>query len=325
MPRARSGQVIVIGSSNTDLVVSVDRIPKPGETVLGHSFTLFAGGKGANQAVAAARAGASTKFVGAFGNDENGRKRRQDLLSDGIDCSASVILPGKPSGVALIALENGGKRKKSDNAIVVASGANQYLSSRTVARALAKIDAQDVVLCSLEVPMASVETAIKAARARGATVILNPAPSPVGGLSTRTLAGVNYLTPNEHEFFDLLHVRFDSPDVSARFKVLERACRRYGHAPVMVITRGASGVTAYQPGMAGFLAVRPPKVTAVDTVGAGDCFSGAFAAALAQGETDLREVLRFAVCASALCVTKKGAQAAMPRKQQILRLLRSLH
>jgi ribokinase len=317
--------VIVIGSSNTDLVVSVDRIPKPGETVLGHSFTIFAGGKGANQAVAAARAGASTQFVGAFGDDENGQKRRRDLVSDGIDCTRSVILRGKPSGVALIALEKGAKGKKSDNVIVVAGGANQFLSTRTVARALAKIDPQDVVLCSLEVPMAAVEVAIKASRARGATVILNPAPSPVGGLSARTLAGTNYVTPNEHEFCDLLGEAFDSPSVAGRLQALERSCRRYGQAPVIVTTHGASGVMAYQPGVKDFVRVRPPKVTAVDTVGAGDCFSGAFAAALAQGITDLREALRFAVCASALCVTRKGAQAAMPRKKEILQWLRKVH
>lgn len=325
MPRTQSGQVIVVGSSNTDLVVSVDRIPKPGETVLGHAFTLFAGGKGANQAVAAARAGAVTRFVGAFGDDENGQNRRQDLLKDNIDCSGSVVLKHKPSGVALISLERGGKGKKSENSIVVASGANQLLSARTVTRALAKLSPQDVVLCSLEVPMPAVQAAIKVARSCGATVILNPAPSPQGGLSNRILAGVNYLTPNEHEFFDLLQVKFGATGMMARFQALERSCRRYGRAPVMVITRGASGVSAYQPGIAGFLSVRPPPVTAVDTVGAGDCFSGAFAAVLAQGETNLQAALRFAVCASALCVTQKGAQAAMPRKQQILRLLRSLH
>lgn len=324
MPAPRNRRVVVVGSSNTDLVVAVERIPGPGETVLGGSLAVFAGGKGANQAVAAARAGARTGFIGAFGDDAYGLARLAELEAEGVDCSGSTTFPGKPSGVALIALVSGGSNRKSENAIVVAPGANHRLSPKTVRASLGQLAPGDVVLCSLEVPLGAVRAAASVARKLGAHLILNPAPFPPEGLPLDLLAEVEILTPNEHELSNLLGASLGTPQASRRLRALERACRKRGRAPIIVTTRGALGVDTFQSGVYSSRVVKPPRVRAVDTVGAGDCFCGALAAALASGETNLRDALRFAVAASALSVTRKGAQAAMPRKSAILALLKKV-
>ncbi len=322
---APGARVFVVGSSNTDFVVQVAAIPRPGETVLGGKLAVFAGGKGANQAVAAARAGAKTCFVGAFGSDANGVGRRADLERDGIDCSPSVLRKGEASGIAMIALVPASKTKKGDNAIVVAPGANAALSARQVRQGLASLSASDVVLCSLEVPLPAVAAAAKLARSRGALAILNPAPLPASGLSDEFLAAFDLVTPNEHELAGLLGATAGSKSAEIKLAALCARLARRGQSPRFVITRGASGVDVFD-GHYQSSVVTPPRVRAIDTVGAGDCFSGAFAAALALGasRSELCEALRFAVAASAISVTRPGAQASMPTRAEITRVLERL-
>jgi ribokinase len=284
-------------------------VPAAGETLLGGKLLRFAGGKGANQAVAAARAGAPVVFIAAFGADENGRERRRDLEREGVDCSHAVRRRGQPSGVALIA------RAPRDNAIVVAPGANQSLSPRDVRRGLSSLSGRDVLLCSLEVPLDAVTEAAAIGAQRGALVIINPAPLPSSGLPDELLSCADVMTPNEHELRGLIG---QAPSPAAR-----AALARLGPHLAFVITRGARGVDLCRDGRYQRGVVRPPAVRAVDTVGAGDCFSGALAAALARGRRDLGAALAFAVAASALCVTRPGAQAAMPLRREIDALKRA--
>jgi ribokinase len=300
-------RVFVVGSSNTDIVVEVPHIPAPGETVLGGALQTFAGGKGANQAVAAARAGAATRFIGVFGADANGRARRADLEHEGIDCSGSARRRTEPSGIALIA------RAPRDNAIVVAPGANASLRPADVRRGLVALTRADVVLCSLEVPLDAVTEAAQAAADRGALVVLNPAPLPSSGLPDELLSCVDVLTPNQGELERLIGRRASA--------AAGRLLTRIGPHLTFAITRGARGVDVFAAGSYRRAAVTPPRVKVVDTVGAGDCFSGALAAALARRRNDFDAALRFAVAASALSVTRAGAQASMPSRREIERLL----
>ncbi len=309
-------RVVVVGSTNTDLVVHTGRLPGPGETVLGGDLLTFAGGKGANQAVAAARAGAETIFIGAFGDDDFGRARRADLEREGVDCSRCVTKRGTPSGVALIAIGEGKKGARSENMILVAPGANARLAPADVRRALPKLGRSDALVCSLEVPLAAVGEALRAAWRMGCgNIALNPAPLPAGGLPRDFRDHCHFVTPNETEFESL----FGAPPGSraARRSVAGYRGKHPARHPLVVVTRGSRGVDLYDgddyaPGYAA-----PPKVQPVDTVGAGDCFNGSLAAELAAGK-DLDAALRFAVTAAAIKVTRHGAQAGMPRRREVL-------
>ncbi len=317
--QSRKNRVIVIGSSNTDLVVHCESLPRPGETVLGQDMLTFAGGKGANQAVAAARAGADVRFIGAFGDDAFGQARRADLEREGINCSGCVTKKGVPSGVALIGIGRGEGGAKAENLIIVAAGANARLTPEDVRRGLPKDlgreagIASDVVLCSLEVPVAAVLEAMKLAAQRSAnlTVILNPAPFPSAAVMKTLLRGKpKYVTPNEGEF-EALGARVGTSSAA-------KACAAYT-ASNFLVTRGPAGVDAYLDGEYLPSYAVPPKVKAIDTVGAGDCFNGCLAAGLAAGRED---AIQFAVTAAALKVTRQGAQAGMPRLSEILKALR---
>ena len=295
----RSGRVVVVGSSNTDLVVHCPRLPFPGETVLGRDLLTFAGGKGANQAVAAARAGAKVVFAGAFGDDAFGRARRADLEKEGVDCSACVTKKGVSSGVALIGIGS----RHAENLIMVAPGANARLTPADVRKALRRLGPQDVLLLSLEIPPASVYAAAAEAAAAGACVVLNPAPFPAGGLPRRLWRCVRLATPNETEFKQLGPV---SRRLAERDKIS------------FIVTCGAAGARWLAPGR-GPETYPAPRVKAVDTVGAGDCFNGCLAAELARGCGGISDALRFALAGAALKVTRAGAQAGMPRRAEILR------
>jgi ribokinase len=298
------GRVIVVGSSNTDLVVRVAKLPGPGETVLGGEFDVFAGGKGANQAVAAARAGARVVFMGAFGSDPQSAARRHDLEVEGVDCSRAVTKRHVAGGVAMIAVRSGG-RGRAENSIVVSPGANALLTANDVRRNIPELGPRDVVLCSLEVPLAPIVDAMRAGRRAGATVVLNPAP--LTRLGRDVLALASFVTPNQIEFEALVGSRRAARDPR----------RLLGIGPVLLVTRGSLGVQVLQNGLDPWV-IGPPRVRAVDTVGAGDCFNGAFAAALARNPGDVASALRFAVAASALSVTRPGAQRSMPSRRHIL-------
>ncbi|GMV82073.1 MAG: ribokinase [Planctomycetota bacterium] len=326
------GRVIVVGSTNTDLVVHCEALPEGGETVLGGDLLTFAGGKGANQAVAAARAGAKVHFIGAFGDDAFGRARRADLEKEGVDCSGCVTKKGVPSGVALIAIGSGGKGKrkaKAENQIVVAPGANMRLTPADVKRGLPKnLTIQDALVCSLEVPFDAIAVALAAARTAHCSTILNPAPMPPKGLPDALLRHPHFLTPNESECAGILGLPHGSPAIPtrgpAKLKSIAQRFQTLGY-PMLLITCGARGVDLCDGDHYAKNFSRAPKVQAVDTVGAGDCFNGCLAAHLSfDDHADVNRAVDFAVAAAALKVTRHGAQAGMPRRAEILRMLKRM-
>ncbi|MBV4459227.1 ribokinase [Pseudomonas sp. COR58] len=298
-----SANVVVIGSLNMDLVTRAPRLPLGGETLIGHSFATVPGGKGANQAVAAARLGAAVAMVGCVGNDAYGAQLRDALLAERIDCRAVSTVEGS-SGVALIVVDD-----NSQNAIVIVAGANGALTSAVVDRFDDVLQAADVVICQLEVPDATVGHALKRARALGKTVILNPAPAG-RALPPDWYAAIDYLIPNESEAATLSGLPVDS---------LESAERAASHliglgAGKVLITLGAQGLL-FASGT-GFEHFPAPKVKAVDTTAAGDTFVGGFAAALARGESEA-QAIRYGQVAAALSVTRAGAQPSIPTRSEV--------
>jgi ribokinase len=293
-----SGRVIVVGSVNVDLVVTTEHLPAPGETVIGGRYARHHGGKGGNQAVAAARLGARTAFVGAVGGDTFGIDARAALEAEGIDVGGLLMLPDEPTGVALILVDGTG-----ENSIAVAGGANAALGSVQVRAALKRLvlTAEDVVLVGHEIRTAATHEALRLGRIAGATTILNPAPSTGLGRSTLELADV--LTPNEGELATLTG---GDGTPSARAK------RLLGRDPArraVLVTLGAKGAMLVVGRRA--RAIHAPRVQPVDTVGGGDALNGALAAGLAAG-LDLAEAARRAVVAASLAVTRAGAREGMP-------------
>ena len=280
MSRSRP-HLIVVGSSNTDLVLQCARLPRPGETLLGGAFARFAGGKGANQAVAAARAGARVTFIGAHGNDDFGQAAKAGLRREGIDVRYFREHRHAPSGVALILV--GGRDRQ--NLIAVARSANDTLTAADVRAARSVFRRADAVVAQLEVPLAAVQAAAELAAAAGIPFILNPAPA--RKLPARLLRRVHTLTPNEHEV-----------------RIVGTGARQ------TVVTLGARGVRVEGR------RIPAPKVKPVDTVGAGDCFTAWLAVGLAEGLT-LESAARRAVRAAALAVTRPGAQPGMPYRREV--------
>ncbi|HWM08523.1 MAG TPA: PfkB family carbohydrate kinase [Solirubrobacteraceae bacterium] len=290
-------EVVVVGSVNADLVVTVARLPRAGETVAGGTFARWGGGKGANQAVAAARAGAQVAMVGAVGADDLGDEALRELEAEGIDVSAVARLDGVATGVAAIVVD-----ERGENQIAVASGANASLAGDEVARALAALGPRGVVLLGHEVPPAAVEAGIAAARAAGWLAVLNPAPARE---LPADLDGVT-LIPNADEARELAGE--DDAEAAAR------ALAARSGAPVLV-TIGADG--ALLVGGDAVERLPAPAVDVVDTTGAGDAACGALAAELAAGRPVL-EAARFAMAAAALSTRAAGARAGMPRRDEIV-------
>jgi ribokinase len=302
-----AGRVVVVGSTNTDMTVRVPHIPRPGETVCGRDFRVTGGGKGANQAVAAARAGAPVLFVTALGTDALGDRALEGLAAEGIDVTLVRRVPDAASGVALIFVDEAG-----ENSIAVASGANTALAPADLEPLLSQLDAGDVLLVQLEIPLETVCAAVQAAAARGARVILNPAPA--GALPDTLLRAVTVITPNEHEAAQLTGLEMGGADGLSQ---AARALHARGVRDVL-ITLGPRGVYA---STADAVAHEPAfRVAALDTTAAGDVFNGALAVAMIEGRT-MREAIRFAGAAAALSVTRAGAQASAPRRADITALL----
>lgn len=293
--------VVVLGSSNTDMVVPVGHIPKVGETVLGSDLVVAAGGKGANQAVAAARLGAQVRFVGAIGDDDFGTKALQGLRQEGIDTEHLKVVPGVPSGVALIVVDAEGR-----NAIAVASGANSHVSANDVHSAAGVLEGAGVLLVQLETPVHAVREALRLAHERGCRTVLNPAPVPPAGLPDPLLALVDVLTPNEGEAQALV-------GYGGTPEELAQALLGRGVASV-VITLGEEGALVATSDRQERIPAH--HVRAVDTTAAGDAFSGALAVALAEGQ-DIFEAAGFASAVAALSVTKRGAQPSMPMRSEV--------
>lgn len=303
-----AGSVLVVGSANTDLVLRLDRLPRPGETLLGGRFATSPGGKGANQAVGAARAGGRVVFVARLGDDPAGRLAVEGYRRAGIDVRHIVRDPGEPSGTAFIFVARDG-----ENCIGVAPGANAKLSAADVRRATAAFRGAAVLLTQLESPPAAVATAVRLAAARGITVILNPAPArPVPDTLLRRVA---IITPNETEAGVLTGLRVR--DAASAARAAERLLKR--GAGAAVITLGARGAFVAAPGVR--VLVPGFKVKAVDTTAAGDIFNGALAVALSE-KLALTDAVRFANAAAALSVARRGAQPSAPDRARIARLLR---
>ena len=281
-----------------DLVTRASRLPRGGETLVGQSFATVPGGKGANQAVAAARLGAEVAMIGCIGSDAYGAQLRDALLVEGIDCQAVSEVPGS-SGVALIVVDD-----SSQNAIVIVAGSNGQLTPASLLAFDAVLQAAEVIVCQLEVPMDTVGYALKRGRELGKTVILNPAPAS-GPLPADWYACIDYLIPNESEASALSGVPVDSLDSA---KVAATHLLKAGVGKV-IVTLGSQGAL-FADGQ-GFEHLLAPKVQAVDTTAAGDTFVGGFAAALASGQSEA-EAIRFGQVAAALSVTRAGAQPSIP-------------
>ncbi len=294
-------QVAVFGSVNMDLVVQVPRLPRPGETLLGNDFASVPGGKGANQAVAAARLGQPTLFVGRCGRDDLGGRLRQALATAGVDTAGLVGHPGA-SGVALIYVDEAG-----ENQIVVAPGANARVGAADVERLPMAPDT--MLLMQLEIPLAAVTQAAVRASRLGQRVMLDPAPAPET-LPSELYKHIDILTPNQGEATRLSGIAVQDLETAT---AAARALQRQGPQTV-VVKLGAQGCVAVS-GAERFV-VPAFKVKAVDTVGAGDAFNGGLAVALAEGQP-LEQALGWASAVAALAVTQPGAQAAMPHRQAV--------
>ena len=290
-------KIIVIGSSNTDMVVRSEQLPRPGESVVGRDFIMAGGGKGANQAVAVARMGHRVIFAAALGQDIFGDAAVESYRQLGIDTSY-IVRKDAPSGVALIMVDSVGQ-----NSISVALGANNLLSAEDVMEVLEQIEAEDLVLLQLEVPMATVDAVVDIASAKGAKVVLNPAPA--GVVSEKTLSKLYLITPNQTEAQTLTGVEVadeQSAELAAKALIAKGVSR-------VVITMGSIGAYLYENGVGEIIPAR--KVAA-----AGDVYNGALCAALAEGQT-LREALVFATKASAISVTRAGAQPSVPTREEV--------
>ena len=300
-------RILAVGSSNTDMIVKVPQIPRPGETLLGGEFVIAAGGKGANQAVGAARAGGDVTFIARVGSDMFGEQAVAGFVQDRINVNHVSRDTVSPSGVALIFVA-----KNGENSIAVAGGANTKLSPADVKRAKAAFALADVLVTQLETPLATVLAAAELAAKHGVRVILNPAPA--RPLPDKLLRRVSILTPNESEAESLTGTKVKNAQAAA--KAAAQLQRR--GVPIVIITLGARGalvagrdVTRLVPGF---------QVKPVDTTAAGDIFNGALAVALGEGR-EVMEAVRFAHAAAAISVTRMGAQPSAPTRAEIRRFL----
>ncbi len=305
MTMVSSPRVVVVGSVNMDVVARVEALPRAGETLAGRELVMNPGGKGANQAVAAARLGAEVAFVGRVGADGFGVELRRTLEEASVDCSQLETISGVASGTALIHVDDEG-----ENAITVIPGANACLTPRDINEARPVMGEADVILLQLEIPLETALAVIDEARDLGVPVILDPAPAPraVDG----RLCRVDVLTPNETEAAALIG------DASASAKATAEALRRAG-ARHVVLKRGAAGAVLLDE--SGTVSRVPAfSVSPVDTTAAGDAFTAALAVEWARG-TPLVQAVRFGCAAGALATTKLGAQAAMPTYDEVMSLL----
>ena len=297
--------IVVIGSTNTDMVVKASHLPAGGETVLGGEFLMNAGGKGANQAVAAARYGNRVVFVAKTGNDLFGERVRSSLREDDIVTDYVSIDPLHPSGVALITID-----AKAENCIVVASGANMYLSTADVDAAREEISAADVVLMQLESPIETVTYAAQMAAEAGVKVVLNPAPAPDKPLPEELMRSLYLITPNRSEASRLSGIEVKDMESAreAAKAILDRGPQS------VIITLGGDGSLVYDGQE--FTFIEATKVEAVDTTAAGDTFNGVLATMVAEGR-NLIDAAREASLAAAISVTRMGAQPAAPTRAEV--------
>jgi ribokinase len=302
--------IVVIGSSNTDMVVKAAKLPEPGETVLGGSFLMTPGGKGANQAMAAQRLAAQeigngnkVFFVASIGDDIFGQQALQGFEAEGLDSRFVVRAPGVPSGIALIGVD-----ERGENSILVAPGANANLLPENVSKALEAIPEAEWMLLQLEIPMETVTHSVWEGARRGLKVVLNPAPA--GDIPEELFSSLYLITPNETEAELLTGVSVvdeDSAWKAARI-LHEKGVRN------VVITLGVRGALLFSAGKQ--CIIPAPRVVPLDTTAAGDIFNGALVVALAE-QKHLPEAMDFACRAAALSVMRLGAQASIPTRQEV--------
>ena len=296
-------RIYVIGSSNTDMVVKSEKLPAPGETVIGGEFLMNAGGKGANQAVAAARLGGTVYFVGKTGNDLFRKQaiqqfKREHILTDYVATDSRL-----PSGVALINVD-----ARGENSISVAPGANAALTKEDVDHALAQVKPDDLVLIQLEIPVNVVAHVIEESASKGVRVILNPAPAQQ--LSRETLSKLYLITPNESEAELLTGIKVN--DLASAEKAAQKL--RDAGCDHVIITLGSKGAYLSSGDISAIIPAIP--VAAIDTTAAGDCFNGALAVALSENK-DIRSTVAFACKAAAISTTRMGAQNSLPTRKEL--------
>ena len=296
-------KIVVIGSCNTDMVINMERLPLPGETLLGGTFFMNPGGKGANQAVAAARLGGKVIFIAKVGNDPFGIRSIDQYKAEGINTKHVVVDKEHPSGVALILVDAHG-----ENSIAVASGANAHLMPQDIDEAQSAIEEGDIVLMQLETPMKTVERAALLAKQLGKKVILNPAPAQ--SLSGSLLECLYMLIANETEAEFISGTKISDMDSVAR--AADIICDK--GVENVVITLGSKGAFVKERGA--YHQVQGLKVKAVDATAAGDTFCGALCVALAEGKS-ITEAVEFANRAAAVTVTRMGAQSSLPYRREV--------
>ncbi len=294
--------IVVIGSSNTDMVIKTEHLPVPGETVLGGNFFMNAGGKGANQAVAAARLNGSVTFIAKVGNDVFGKEAIELFNKENINTDFVFIDDKNPSGVALISVD-----AKGENCIAVASGANSFLSKEDIEKTTGVLENAEIILTQLETPLSTIEYVAEFAKQNNKTLILNPAPA--CALSDELLSKISIITPNEKEAEMLTAIEIQDVK-SAKQAAKKLSCKGI---KIIIITLGSEGALLYQNNE--FQLVPSYKVNAIDTTAAGDVFNGALAVALSEKKL-IEEAIQFANAAAAISVTKLGAQASAPTKKE---------
>lgn len=298
-------KILVIGSANTDMVISSPWFPKPGETIIGGGFLTNHGGKGANQAVAAARLGGDTVYIGKVGNDDFGRSTIEMMQKEGIDTSGVLVSDSAPTGVALITTNPAG-----ENTIVIDPGANMQLTPHDILNAESVIAQAGIILMQLETPVETIATAAALGKKHGAYVILNPAPAPARPLPKELLENLDLLIPNETE---AAYISGKDTESDAGVAEAISAIRSQGVGDVM-ITLGSKGVAAIVSGQT--VTVPAFRVKAVDTTAAGDTFCGALCVALAEGKA-ITDAIRFGNKAASISVTRRGAQMSMPTRAEV--------
>jgi len=299
----KSTKIVVIGSSNTDMVIQAERLPVPGETIIGGAFMMNPGGKGANQAVAAARLGGNVTFIAKTGNDVFGQQSIRQYSAEGIRTDYIFSDPEHPSGVALIAVDANG-----ENSILVASGANGTLSVEDIETAKNEIETAGIVLMQLEIPIETVEYAAGIASQNQVQVILNPAPAQ--SLSDWLLQHLYIITPNKTEAERLTGIKVNDWE-SAQSAA---DCLSEKGVEIVIITLGAEGALVKEENQ--YHRIASEKVKAVDTTAAGDTFNGALCVGLSEG-LSVVEAVKMACKASAIAVTRLGAQSSIPHRKEL--------
>ena len=298
-----NSKILVIGSSNTDMVVKTSRFPASGETILGGDFFMNPGGKGANQALAAKRLGGNVSFLGKIGNDIFGRQAMQSLKEGGVNVDSVRIDPEKPSGIALITVDS-----KGENSIVVAPGSNDTLLPNDINETFPEFESSDIILLQLEIPLETINYVAEIAHKKKKKVILNPAPAT--HLSDKLLKNLYMLIPNETEAALLTGISI-ADEESAKQAALVLKSKG---VEVIIITMGAAGAFVMTDEFAKM--IKTPKVVAIDTTAAGDTFCGALVAKLSRN-SNLEDALNFATAAAAICVTRMGAQPSIPSEEDV--------